>query len=162
MFRITTEEMYYFVMELFLFFNKYLFLVKCGKQLAGSRIRKVKRKEFAGRNNAEVKEYKIKKPVSSELFLMKLACIYNIIRRNVWQTFVAINCKRNNSMNASSRSPQKIYYGYPQPFTAAALFQHCLEPVEYFDETPQGYFEFPEGKQSAHMNTADKEFIFHR
>ena len=46
MFRISTEEMHYFIMELLLFYNKYLRLVKCGKQLASNKIRKkMKRKD---------------------------------------------------------------------------------------------------------------------
>jgi len=49
MFRISTEEIYYFIMELFLFSNKYLFLVKCGKQLVSNRIKKVKTKELVSR-----------------------------------------------------------------------------------------------------------------
>jgi hypothetical protein len=40
MFRIYTEERYYFIMELFLFCYKYLFLEACGKQLANSKVRK--------------------------------------------------------------------------------------------------------------------------
>ena len=64
MFRISTEEMYYFVMELLLFYNKYLRLVKCGKQLAGNRIRKVKREEFVSGKNMRSERNKIKKPVS--------------------------------------------------------------------------------------------------
>jgi hypothetical protein len=36
----STTETYYCVMELLLFFDKHLYLVKCGKQLANRNLRK--------------------------------------------------------------------------------------------------------------------------
>ena len=51
---------------------------------------------------------------------------------------------------------EKLFMATCLPFAAVDLFEEFFEPVEDFDETPHGYFEFPERKQSTYMNTADK------
>jgi len=50
----------------------------------------------------------------------------------------------------------KTFCGHLFTIYSAPLFQYLFEPVKDLYETPAAYFEFPEGKQAAYMNTADE------
>ena len=70
-------EIYYLSMELLLLFDKHLYLVKCGKQLANRKLRKkaAKRNCTIGFKKLaeEMNRWETKKPVPLKLNLIELA-----------------------------------------------------------------------------------------